>query len=881
MEWIQQTIASLLLAFSSMGMMFGAPTTGANYIANTLKLPNILSADCIGTNGSGLVQVGTCTGGTGSNAFQIATTSDIAISQVAYITKVGGLTTLGSVATGTVSSSGGITTTAGRSVLGGALSIACDVASNLVPGCLSSSDWTTFNLKESALTFLFPLIRSTNTVSFGGLSTSSPWTTSGLAYAVNNNTLSTVATGTVASGNGISVTAGQSIIGSGLTIANTGVLSNVAGSGITVSSATGNVTIAQNDRETIATTTGLTISQVAFYTKTGGLTTLGGVSTTTLSAGSGLNTSATLGALLGGSNATLSVNDRDEIATTTDIAISQIAYWTKTGGLSTLASVATGTVSAGNGISLDSSVRSVIGGSLQITNSGVLSITATSPLARDTATGAVTISCPTCSSSGNIIATTSDIAVPQLAYFTKTGGNTTLGSVATGTISSANTALTVTGSRFSVGGATTFTVSTTSNNMFTGTPGQILGYGALNGTIGWHGFATTTAGTGLTYTGTAFNVNTTQNISRLSNLTSNGIVRTSGGNGTLNVDVVQPNMLLSGSNTNLVVATSTPTMGSFYATSTTATSSIAARLLIGSQNTNFYPNAPLTITGNVNNTFQTVLQNLNAGATAGTDLILGGNLMTNTTYYGNLGYNSSVNAEAGYTAFAPNDLYLYNNDASLDLATASSTNPNAHIKFFTNGTLVANERMRLTSNGLGIGTTSPRWQLQIASSTGPQIALGDLLTTTNKWTFRAINNWFFISTSSAATFATSTFPALTITPGGGLSTYATQPATSTSMTINWTDTPNQVELRIGTAATTIAIINATTSNMWGSTKRVWICNPGVGTAGTITWQGVEWIGTAPTQTTTVDQCDLYSFNVTRATSTSAYKVAGAASTGFK
>ncbi len=48
--------------------------------------------------------------------------------------------------------------------------------------------------------------------------------------------------------------------------------------------------------------------------------------------------------------------------------------------------------------------------------------------------------------------------------------------------------------------------------------------------------ATTTAGTGLTYSGNAFNVNTTQNIAKLSNLTSNGFVKTSGSDGTLSID---------------------------------------------------------------------------------------------------------------------------------------------------------------------------------------------------------------------------------------------------------------------------------------------------------------------------------------------------------
>lgn len=101
------------------------------------------------------------------------------------------------------------------------------------------------------------------------------------------------------------------------------------------------------------------------------------------------------------------------------------------------------------------------------------------------------------------------------------------------------------------------------------------------------------------------------------------------------------------------------------------------------------------------------------------------------------------------------------------------------------------------------------------------------------------------------------------------------------MTLDWSKTPQQIEYRIGTSGTTITIVNATSSPYWGSTKRVWVCNPAGGTAGALTWVGVEWIGAAPTQTTTASQCDLYSFNITEATSSSAFKVAGAASTGFQ
>lgn len=144
--------------------------------------------------------------------------------------------------------------------------------------------------------------------------------------------------------------------------------------------------------------------------------------------------------------------------------------------------------------------------------------------------------------------------------------------------------------------------------------------------------------------------------------------------------------------------------------------------------------------------------------------------------------------------------------------------------------------------------------------------LGNLLTATNASTtnFTALTSAFF---------ATTTF-------NNGIILSATQPATSTPYTLNWGQTGPQVELQIGTAAFTINIINATTSQFWGSRKLVWVCNP-VATAGALTWTGVEWVGTAPTQTTTANQCDYYSFNIIRATSTTAYKVAGVQGAGFQ
>ena len=192
-----------------------------------------------------------------------------------------------------------------------------------------------------------------------------------------------------------------------------------------------------------------------------------------------------------------------------------------------------------------------------------------------------------------------------------------------------------------------------------------------------------------------------------------------------------------------------------------------------------------------------------------------------------------------------------------------------------------------SSQRFGLGTTTPAWLTQLATSSvgalfrGGQLALTDTNAGANlkHWLFASMGGNLYIGTSTDA-YATSTTPALTILPNGQVSTYAVQPATSTAMQIDWNNTPNQVEVQMGGAATTIALINATTSSNWGSRKLVYVCNP-QSTAGALTWVGIRWIGTAPTQTTTGNQCDVYSFDITRATSTSAYIVAGTAGTGLK
>jgi hypothetical protein len=91
-------------------------------------------------------------------------------------------------------------------------------------------------------------------------------------------------------------------------------------------------------------------------------------------------------------------------------------------------------------------------------------------------------------------------------------------------------------------------------------------------------------------------------------------------------------------------------------------------------------------------------------------------------------------------------------------------------------------------------------------------------------------------------------------------------ATSTSQTVNWLNGTQQL-LKIGTAGVTVSFVGASV----GQTLRLVTCAPDSGTMGTITWPaGIRWAGgTAPTQTTTAQHCDTYSFLGTQATSTTA------------
>lgn len=116
-------------------------------------------------------------------------------------------------------------------------------------------------------------------------------------------------------------------------------------------------------------------------------------------------------------------------------------------------------------------------------------------------------------------------------------------------------------------------------------------------------------------------------------------------------------------------------------------------------------NSVASFFGNVNSYSQINYQNLNAGTSASTDLVLTADNGSDTTNYVDFGINSSTYNLGTFTIAGINDGYMYSQSTNLAIGVATA---GKSVQFFQGGTLAANEVARFapTTNNLLVGTTT-------------------------------------------------------------------------------------------------------------------------------------------------------------------------------
>ncbi|HYD92896.1 MAG TPA: hypothetical protein VEB18_00325 [Candidatus Paceibacterota bacterium] len=254
-------------------------------------------------------------------------------------------------------------------------------------------------------------------------------------------------------------------------------------------------------------------------------------------------------------------------------------------------------------------------------------------------------------------------------------------------------------------------------------------------------------------------------------------------------------------------------------------------------------------------------------------------------------------------------IYLFSNSYGVGIESGSLTNwSGGQYRWRIGGTSASGgtEYMSLTNVGLGLSTSTPSRKLSLTDAVSTaQVAIaydgtrytqfltdtnGDfnldpsgndvILGNENLWvcsggcsgTPAGVGN---IIADTAIGVGTSTpWAGLSVASGSAIVAAENTLATSTSMTIDWRN-GNQQLVRLGTSATTISF----SGYIQGQKLVLTVCNPGA-TAGAISWSTqILWPGgTAPTQTTTANKCDIWSFVATQATST--LKIFGAQTANF-
>jgi len=163
------------------------------------------------------------------------------------------------------------------------------------------------------------------------------------------------------------------------------------------------------------------------------------------------------------------------------------------------------------------------------------------------------------------------------------------------------------------------------------------------------------------------------------------------------------NLVVTGNESvSTLVATTAIGIGSTYTTATTLPYPITITAP-GSTPTPSLSYCIADISSNQNGYSQFNLRNTNTGSSASGDLVITTDNGTDTTNFIDLGINNTGFNDAGWTVNGALDGYLYSSNTNLSVGVAFT---NRYLSFFAGGTLAANEKIRITDTGVGIGTTN-------------------------------------------------------------------------------------------------------------------------------------------------------------------------------
>ena len=160
-----------------------------------------------------------------------------------------------------------------------------------------------------------------------------------------------------------------------------------------------------------------------------------------------------------------------------------------------------------------------------------------------------------------------------------------------------------------------------------------------------------------------------------------------------------------------LVATTAIGIGSTYTTSTT----LPYQLTVTAPGATSTPSLSYCISdfsNNIDGYSQVNIRNANTGSSASGDLVITADNGTDTTNFIDLGVNNTGFNDAAWTINGALDGYLYSSNQNLSIGVAFT---NRYLSFFAGGTLSANEKMRITNTGVGIGTTNTSNILQVGT----------------------------------------------------------------------------------------------------------------------------------------------------------------------